>query len=242
MFLSGEEDYYESQYRMLSNTSSQWHWVISRGRIVEFDENGKPLVIAGTRKSIDEIKQTEKQLRYLADYDQLTHLPNRTLFHQHLNHSIEIAKRFNEKVALLYLDLDGFKLVNDAHGHAVGDQLLQAVSSRLTHVLRSIDRCSRLGGDEFAIIIERVKTDHEVESTLDRILEEISRPFDLYNLKVITSASVGIAIYPDNAELSSDLLKHADFAMYEAKRNGKKHYQFYNAEMNALFIQRLNIE
>ncbi len=240
--VNGEEKYYESQYRILNADSNQWTWVLSRGRIVELDEQGKPLVIAGTRKVIDDIKKTEKQLRYLADYDQLTRLPNRARFHQYLKHSTETAKRFDEKVALLYLDLDGFKLINDTLGHAVGDQLLQAVASRLTKLLRNIDRCARLGGDEFAIIIERVQHAEEVLPTLDRILKEISRPFNLNDQQVITSASVGIAIYPDNTELPSELLKHADFAMYEAKRNGKKDYQFYNAKMNALFMQRISIE
>ncbi|GAA0852098.1 EAL domain-containing protein [Aliiglaciecola litoralis] len=241
-YLKGEEDYYEAQFRMLNKDSSQWAWVLSRGRIVEFDEHGEPLVIAGTRKSIDDIKQTEKQLRYLADYDQLTGLPNRTLFQHHLNHSIETAKRFDEKVALLYLDLDAFKQVNDVLGHSVGDQLLQAVSSRLKNSLRSIDRCSRLGGDEFAIIIERLETTDEVLPTLHRLLAEIAKPYMLNDVQVVTTASVGVAIYPDNTQVPSELLKHADFAMYEAKRSGKKHFQFYNAEMNALFMQRLSIE
>ena len=240
--VNGEEEYYESQYRILNVDSNQWTWVLSRGRIVELDEQGKPLVIAGTRKVIDDIKKTEKQLRYLADFDQLTRLPNRASFHQYLKHSIETAKRFDEKVALLYLDLDGFKLINDTLGHAVGDQLLQAVASRLTQLLRNIDRCARLGGDEFAIIIERVQHPDDVLPTLERLLKEISRPFNFNEQNVVTSASVGIAIYPDNTKIPAELLKYADFAMYEAKRNGKKDYQFYNAKMSALFMQRISIE
>jgi len=240
--IKGAEDYYEAQYRITNPSTNQWCWMLSRGRIVEFDKKGAPLVIAGTRKNIDDLKKTEKQLRYLADYDQLTRLPNRALFHQHLKHAIDMAKRFSEKVALLYLDLDGFKLVNDTQGHAVGDQLLQAVSSRLTKLLRSTDRCSRLGGDEFAIIIERVQFAEEVLPTLDRLLAELAQPFLLNGQKVTTSASVGVAIYPDHAELPSELLKYADFAMYEAKRNAKKGYRFYNEEMNALFMQRISIE
>jgi diguanylate cyclase (GGDEF)-like protein len=239
--LKGEEDYYEAQYRMPRPYSNDWEWVLSRGRIVEFNKEGKPLVIAGTIKNINAIKQTEKQLRYLANYDQLTGLANRTLFHKHLDHSIELAKRFDEKVALLYLDLDSFKLVNDTLGHVVGDQLLKAVAERLTKILRSIDRCSRLGGDEFAIIIERVKTVEEVLPTLERLVAEIAEPFLLEEHKVQTTVSIGVAIYPDNTMLPPELLKHADFAMYEAKRNGKKHYQFFNAQMNKVFMHRVSI-
>jgi diguanylate cyclase (GGDEF)-like protein len=240
--LRGQEDYYEAQFRMLDPQINAWKWHLSRGRIVERDPKGHPQVIAGTRKNIDELKKTEKQLRYLANYDQLTRLPNRSLFHEHLNHAIEIAKRFDEKIALLFFDLDGFKLINDSLGHAVGDQLLQAVALRLTKILRTTDSCARLGGDEFAVIIERIASPEEVTPTLERILNELSQPFDLDNRSVVTSVSIGVAIYPQDGIQPASLLKHADIAMYEAKREGKKNFCFYKPEMNALLVKRLVVE
>jgi len=240
--LKGEEDYYEAQFRVLGNESNSWRWVMSRGRIVERDDDGAPLMVAGTRKNIDDIKKTEKQLRYLANYDQLTRLPNRSLFHEHLNHALEMAKRFDEKIALLFFDLDGFKLINDSMGHAVGDQLLQSVALRLTKILRSTDSCARLGGDEFAVIIERIKDKQEVIPTLERVLEEISRPFELNDQSVVTSVSIGVASFPEDGNMPALLLKHADIAMYEAKRNGKKNYRFYHPQMNALLVKRLDME
>ena len=240
--LKGEEDYYEAQFRVLASDTNSWRWVMSRGRIVERDVKGNPLIVAGTRKNIDDIKKTEKQLRYLANYDQLTQLPNRSLFHEHLSHAIEMAKRFDERIALLFFDLDGFKLINDSLGHAVGDQLLQAVALRLARILRSTDSCARLGGDEFAVIIERVNSNDEVIPTLERLLEELSRPFILNDQSVVTSVSIGIAVYPEDGDQPANLLKHADIAMYETKRGGKKGYRFYEPQMNALLVKRLDVE
>ena len=239
--LNGELSYYEAQFRLIDESSQDWQWVMSRGRVVERDDDGNPTVLAGTRKNIDDLKKTEKQLRFLANYDQLTRLPNRSLFQEHLLHAIAIAKRFEEKIAVLFFDLDGFKLVNDSLGHAVGDQLLQAVSLRLTRNLRTTDSCARLGGDEFAIIIERLKDKDETIPTLQRLLEDISRPYNLNDQTVTTSISIGVSMYPEHGEDPANLLKHADIAMYEAKRSGKKTYRFYDTQMNALLVKRLEL-
>ncbi|TQV75184.1 EAL domain-containing protein [Aliikangiella marina] len=239
--LKGEQGYYEAQFRVLDDASQDWQWVMSRGRIVERDNDGNPVVLAGTRKNIEDLKKTEKQLRFLANYDQLTRLPNRALFQEHLLHAIAIAERFEEKLAVLFFDLDGFKDVNDSLGHAVGDQLLQRVALRLTRILRTTDSCARLGGDEFAVIIERLKDKDETLPTLNRLLEDISRPYALSDQTVTTSISVGVSIYPEHGKDPANLLKHADIAMYEAKRAGKKTYRFYDREMNALLVKRLEL-
>lgn len=240
--IKGNEDHYEAQFRIFDNESNDWRWVLSRGRIVETDDNGEPLILAGTRKDIDDLKKTEKQLRYLANYDQLTQLPNRSLFHEHLNHSIRLAHRFNEQVALLFFDLDGFKLINDSMGHAVGDQLLQAVALRMLKVLRNTDNCARLGGDEFAVIVERISSKDEVKPTIERLQTELSRPFMLNDQSVVTSVSIGAAFFPQDGDKPAEILKHADIAMYEAKREGKKNYRFYEPRMNALLVKRLDME
>lgn len=240
--LKGEEEHYEAQFRAYDKDTDNWRWVLSRGRIVERDEVGEPIIFAGTRKDINDLKKTEKQLRYLANYDQLTQLPNRYLFHEHLNHSIQLAHRFNEQVALLFFDLDSFKLINDSKGHTVGDQLLQAVAQRMLKILRSSDNCARLGGDEFAIIIERISNKEQLIPTIERLQTELSSPFILNSQSVITSVSIGIAFYPKDGDKPSEMLKHADIAMYEAKRQGKKKYCFYNEKMNALLVKRLDLE
>lgn len=240
--LSGQENYYEAQFRMLSPVKDGWNWVLSRGRIVERDEYGTPLVLAGTTKNIQAIKKTENQLRYLANYDQLTGLPNRALFQEHLNHALQLAQRFHERTALLFLDLDGFKIINDTMGHGVGDQLLQSVAQRLTKVLRGTDNFARLGGDEFAVILERIHTAESIIPTLERVLDSLTVPFELNEQKMVTSISIGIAIYPEDGDSATSLLKHADIAMYEAKRNGKNNYCFYTIQMNQLLVERLDME
>ena len=240
--LAGETSYFEAQYRVMDSETQKWKWVLSRGRIVERLGDQKPAEVAGTTKDIDELKRTEKKLRYLANYDQLTNLPNRSLFLEHLDHSLKLAKRYNEKLAMLFLDLDSFKMINDTLGHSVGDQLLQSVAQRLQHVIRGTDNLARLSGDEFAIIIERISEAIDVEPTVDRIIKALSQPYELVNQSVTTSVSVGIAVYPEHGTTPSQLLKHADIAMYQAKRSGKKHYRFFHSDMNALLEKRIDME
>jgi diguanylate cyclase (GGDEF)-like protein len=240
--LKGDTEYYQAQFRLLNDYEHRWEWVLMKGRIVERDQEGLPTMLAGTLKNIDDLKQTEERLRYLANFDQLTELPNRSLFLQQMTHAIQTAKRFNEKVALLFFDLNGFKLINDSLGHAIGDLLLKAVAQRLKLILRECDHVARLGGDEFTIIIERIHNRDDVIPTLDRITRELKQPFDLGTQTVLTNASIGVALYPDHGKTADTLLKHADIAMYEAKRNDHKNFCFFEEEMNAQLVRRLDIE
>jgi diguanylate cyclase (GGDEF)-like protein len=240
--LNGDTEYYEAQFRLLNEFNHKWEWVLMKGRIVERDNDGLPTMLAGTLKNIDDLKQTEERLRYLANYDQLTELPNRTLFLQQMTHAIQAAKRFDEKVALLFFDLNGFKVINDSLGHAIGDLLLKAVAQRLKLILRESDHVARLGGDEFTIIIERVHSKEDIIPSLERIHQELKQPFDLGSQTVLTTASIGVALYPDHGNTAEALLKNADIAMYEAKRNDDKSYCFFEEEMNAQLVRRLNVE
>ncbi len=240
--LRGEQSSYEAQFRLYDEKTESWQWRMSRGRIVERDENGKPLILAGATKDIDELKKTEKQLRYLANYDQLTKLPNRALFNEHLGHALKLAERFQEKLAVLFFDLNGFKMINDTLGHGVGDQLLQNVSSRLKDALRDVDSFARLGGDEFGLLIERPSDINSIKPSINRIIEELSVPFELNGHSVVVSVSIGVAVYPEDGTRASSLLKHADIAMYEAKKVGAKNYCFFKREMNANLINRLDME
>ncbi len=242
LHLNGHQEYYEAQFRILASDDKTWHWVLSRGRIVEKDHNNQPTLVAGTTKDINDLKVTEDRLRHLANFDQLTQLPNRSMFHEQMKHAIKLAKRYNEKVALLFFDLNGFKIINDSMGHATGDQLLQAVAQRLKTTLRETDNIARLGGDEFMVILERVQNHDDILPTINRLTYELSQPFDLTMQSVMTSASVGIAIYPDNGTTTEELLKNADIAMYEAKKSQKDDYRFYREDMNASLVNRLDIE
>ena len=177
-------------------------------------------------RSNTELKISEDRLRYLAYHDTLTGLPNRKLFHECLSQSIEWAHQNNQLVALLFLDLDGFKLINDTKGHDIGDLLLQTVAERLKRCLRSSDTVSRLGGDEFTVVLPGIPCLTDVAKVAEKILTTINQPFILQNHKIRISSSIGISVYPLNGEDIETLIKNADAAMYSAKELGKNNYTF----------------
>ncbi|WP_286049364.1 EAL domain-containing protein [Rheinheimera sp. KL1] len=177
-------------------------------------------------------KVAEEELRYLASYDSLTGLPNRTLLMDRIQHGIEQAKRAKKTLALCFIDLDKFKQVNDSLGHDVGDQLLQEVARRLRATLRETDTIARLGGDEFVVLLESYKNDDNISHVARKMLQSIGEPMQLGTHTVSVSPSIGIAVYPDDALDANALLKHADVAMYHAKDLGRNNFQFFIAEMN----------
>lgn len=177
-------------------------------------------------------KAAENDLRQLANYDRLTGLPNRALLLDRIKHAMEHARRYQFKMALFFIDLDRFKRVNDYLGHEVGDRLLIEVSSRLNQVLREEDTVARLVGDEFVILLESYQHIEGVNHVAEKILMQISQPMVLGEHKVSMSASIGIALYPEDARKHSDLLKNADVAMYHAKEAGRNGFQYFTKEMN----------
>lgn len=177
-------------------------------------------------RSNTELKLSEDRLRHLAYHDTLTGLPNRKLFHERLNQSIEWARQNHHLVALLFLDLDGFKLINDTKGHDIGDLLLQTVAERLKRCLRSSDTVSRLGGDEFTVILPGIPSVTDIARVADKILATINQPFILQGHTIYISTSIGISVYPLNGEDIETLIKNADAAMYSAKEQGKNNYTF----------------
>lgn len=191
---------------------------------------------------ITDRKQAEEDLRLLANYDQLTGLPNRTLFQDRLDHALRQAHRNRNMVALLFLDLDRFKHINDSLGHHVGDQLLKAVSSRLTQAIRDGDTVARLGGDEFIIILEGLQKTKAATVIAEKLLAAFERPFALENFSLNVSPSIGISLYPDDAEEALELLKFADTAMYHAKSLGRNNFQFYTAKLNAYAVRHVQLE
>jgi diguanylate cyclase (GGDEF)-like protein/PAS domain S-box-containing protein len=217
-------------------------------------DDGLPLRLAGTTQDITERKQIEDQIRFLAYYDGLTRLPNRALFMERLNQALSGAQRQGRPLAMLFLDLDRFKRINDTLGHTVGDRLLQAVSERLKKCLRSTDTIARgdplastdtvarLGGDEFIVTITDIARGEDAAKIARRILESLNDPFKLEEHEVFITGSIGISLFPHDGQDVETLLKNADSAMYHAKDAGRATYQFYNASMNASALQRLAME
>jgi diguanylate cyclase (GGDEF)-like protein/PAS domain S-box-containing protein len=182
------------------------------------------------------------KLAHLAQHDALTDLPNRTLLNDRMNQAIGMAQRHHAALALLYMDLDRFKQINDSLGHLVGDRLLQAVAMRLSECVRATDTVSRLGGDEFVILLPEVAHAEDAAVCADKLLQSVRRPYVIDEHEIRVTASVGIAIYPgDGAEVEA-LLRNADSAMYDAKSRGRNSYQFYAPEFNSGATMRQSLE
>jgi diguanylate cyclase (GGDEF)-like protein/PAS domain S-box-containing protein len=207
--------------------------------IVEDDEIVGAVV---TFKDITERKALEEQLHYQAFHDSLTGLPIRAVFMEHLEHALARTERQGSKVAVLFTDLDNFKVINDSLGHTVGDQLLVAVARRLKDCLRPEDTAARIGGDEFAILVENVNSVTDVARIAERIAKALQPPFALDEQEVFATASIGIALSSSAQERPDDLLRYADLAMYRAKRKGKARYELFEPGMHANVLQRLVLE
>ncbi|WP_417798179.1 EAL domain-containing protein [Terasakiella pusilla] len=187
-------------------------------------------------------KKDEELIRHQANYDALTNLPNRNLFTDRLSRSMVRAKRQKSQVALMFLDLDRFKWVNDTLGHNIGDMLLQEAGSRILNCVRESDTVSRLGGDEFTIVLPDLQNTHDVEKVARKVLETLAEPFNISGHEIFVSGSVGITIYPDDGKELELLLRNADTAMYRAKEAGRNDFRFFTAEMNAEAHQQMILE
>ena len=206
------------------------------------DAAGERTHFVGVMNDITDRKRAEQELRYLANYDTLTGLPNRTLLGERLAHAVIRARRTARKVAVLFLDLDRFKHVNDSMGHATGDRVLKAVGARLRASVRESATVARLGGDEFTVVLEDVQHGDEPVNVARSLLEVFSRPLALdTGQEVVISPSIGISLYPDHAQVPTDLLKFADTAMYQAKEGGRNTYMLYTPAMDAQARQRANM-
>ncbi|MGB1305370.1 diguanylate cyclase domain-containing protein, partial [Pseudoalteromonas marina] len=187
-------------------------------------------------------KEHEEIIHFQAYHDALTGLANRQLFMDRLEHSLTLARRDDSMTAVLFLDLDNFKRVNDTEGHKGGDELLIKMVERINHRLREQDTLARIGGDEFVILVELVKSKNNIENLCEALLETISKEFIINGRPQYVSSSIGIALYPQDGITPDSLLSNADMAMYDAKNNGKNAYRFYHRKLEAHAREQMDIE
>ena len=215
----------------------------SSGKLRGFSKISRDLTQRKDAESnLDRVNQQMAYLAHSAEHDPLTGLPNRLLLGDRINQAIALARRHSGKVAVLFLDLDGFKHVNDSLGHSVGDQLLQSVAKRLLACVRSPDTVSRNGGDEFIIVLQEMEQPNQAATTARRVLKAVADPHKAGEHDLHVTASVGVSVYPDDGQDAETLIKNSDTAMYQAKASGRKTFQFFTREMNVSAVERQSIE
>ena len=247
-----------SEYRF-RHSDGDYRWICDRMKLV-LDSTGRPKELVGCWIDITEQRRAEETIRNLAYFDGLTGLPNRVLLRELLGHALANAERHERSLAVLFLDLDQFKRINDTLGHDMGDTLLQEVARRLVGCVRRSDAIfqegevgslpqadkegaiSRLGGDEFVLILSEIGSSEDAANVARRIAAALSQPIQLGHDEVTVTASIGISVYPHDASNAETLLKHADAAMYHAKEQGRNSYRFYTEALNERTARRFAIE
>ncbi|MCC6196516.1 MAG: EAL domain-containing protein [Burkholderiales bacterium] len=219
----------------------EWRYVSFSGEPV-FDGDGAFAGYRGIARDVTQSRRAEERIRRLAHFDELTGLPNRTMFMHTLQRAFSLAQRRGKQFALFFIDLDRFKNINDSLGHEAGDRLLQDVARRLRHHLRESDTVARLGGDEFVVLVEDCADPRELNAIAQNILNAVGRPFTLAGAEYHVTGSIGISTYPADGQDPATLLKNADIAMYLAKDRGKNNFQFYSPQQNAHAFERLALE
>jgi len=227
----------EFRYR---HADGSWIWLEVLGNnLLEHPGVGG---IVLTSRDVTERKHAEERAQYLANYDVLTGLPNRVLIYDRVNQAVAHARHTRERVALMHIGVDRFKVVNETLGHYVGDTLLKAAADRIKRCARDSNTIARVGGDEFTILIPDATSLHAVSATAVKVLSEMSLPFPGTTQDVFVSASIGLSLFPDDAKSANELTKHADAAMYSAKKLGRNNYQFFTHAMNEQVHERMVLE
>ncbi len=248
-----DRDFYQAMWNSLE-TSGCWRGEIRNrhqsGSLVDQwltisavkNDAGRVTHYVAMFSDISRLKETERQLEFLAHHDVLTGLPNRMLFNARLEHAIEHARRHQTQLAVLFLDLDRFKHINDSFGHPAGDELLQEVARRLRGNIRGEDTAARLGGDEFCLLLEQINTPENAVIIVEKILDSFQQPFAVADQEIYITPSIGISTFPRDGEDSATLLRNADSAMYQAKGQGSNGFAFYSKNLTAQAYEQVLLE
>lgn len=227
--LNGDTEFYESTHRVLCK-NGEYKYILDRGKAV-FDNSGNAIRVVGFHTDITAQKKYQDKLEHTAKHDSLTKLPNRFLLSELLTHAMHVVKRNDKQLAVLFIDLDGFKEVNDTYGHDAGDEVLSIVASRMNAIVRQSDIVSRIGGDEFVIVMTDLNKSEELIPLLQRFLNDLSSDIKYNQHSMNVSASIGVSFYPQSMDIGNEvLIRQADQAMYCAKKAGKNQYQFFNID------------
>jgi len=238
--IASDAEYWLEEYSFRC-ADGRYVFVLDRGYIIR-NASGKALRAIGTMMDITQRKQSEEIIRYQAVYDQLTGLPNRLLFNERLLAALTKARNSQKMLAVMFLDLDKFKKINDTLGHAAGDRLLESFAARISDSLRSTDTVARWGGDEFTVLLPEIISLEDAVKMAQRIQENLKPVFKLEEQSLHVTSSIGIALYPEDGEEAETLVKNADAALYRAKERGRNNYQFYSSTINPQGSQLLTLE
>jgi diguanylate cyclase (GGDEF)-like protein/PAS domain S-box-containing protein len=237
---NGEPGWFSHEYRIKCK-DGHWKWALSRGAVVERGHDGKARRLIGTLSDISHKKNAEHEIWYRANYDSLTGLPNRSFFLDRLGYEVMQAKRSAQTFAVLFIDLDRFKEVNDLHGHSAGDLLLRMVADALKASVRESDTVARLGGDEFTVLLTATTDSAQVELIAEEIVKRLAEPMNVAGHAFHISASIGITFFPKDAGSADDLIRNADQAMYVAKNAGRNCCRFFSQKIQDEVIARIRI-
>ncbi|BCK87491.1 hypothetical protein MIZ01_1270 [Sideroxyarcus emersonii] len=239
-FFHSKSDKFSGEYRVRCKDDS-WKWILTRGMVAHRSADGKVTRMIGTHTDLTERKMAEETIRRQAHYDALTQLPNRRLFRDRLEQTIRLARRDHAAFALMLIDLDHFKEVNDTMGHDAGDLLLVDAAQRIQHCVRESDTVARMGGDEFVVILPDIREDASIERIAQSIIATLVSPFLLGEEKAFISASVGITLFPTDADNMEALLKNADQAMYVAKHLGRNRFSYFTPVLQENAQKRMRL-
>ncbi len=239
-YLTGQKNTYESEYR-IRHQNGEYLWILSKAKAI-WDNAGKPIRVCGSHTNITEEKIQEKRIETMAYYDSTTKVPNRFWLGEYLEEQIQISNERKENLAIFLIDLDNFKKVNDILTHEMGDQFLKEIAKRIQKELEDGETLTRFGGDEFVVVKTGNPEKNRIYATANRLLDLLKEESTVDGYQFLITGSIGIAIYPDHGQDKDTLLKNADAAMYEAKRNGRDRMRFYSREINEKIRENIILE
>ena len=237
--LAAHQPFRDTEFQTRTNGETRY---TSVSGVPLFDRHGRFKGYHGVSRDITAKKLSDERIQYLATHDGLTGLPNRTMFSTVLNMALTAARRYERKFAVVFVDLDRFKIINDTLGHDAGDLLLKEIANRLSRSLRASDLVARLGGDEFVVLVQEIEDDKQAARVARKILSAVIKPIKLLGQECRVTASVGISMFPRDAQDETTLMKNADIAMYLAKEEGKNNYQFFTSSIKQQTLERLTLE